>query len=312
MCRMTRWQHHYTQAAIGNGGPTSWCAMTAGCEDCGAGTRWKPCCHGPSRRTRTLPPPLTAQQTQSLAHQRRCCHVPCPSLTVRRLQSHQKGKAARPPLAHGSRLHPLRTSSGVSEYWPLRGAVVVPMYLLLASSGLLPAYASSVQASARKALRWSSTAALPFHEQFLLRRQRSSPRPAAPRCGRWTVAPLPKAPSPPSAAVAPAAPGPPPSPPADTQRGSVCAAQAVVFCRICGAKHGLWSFLGVPGPSSNRGTPAAAALDRRHKSVAAAVPPSAKLGTTAGQGAATEQTEGLVMRVGLYEQNRSISAALPR
>ena len=26
------------------------------------------------------------------------------------------------------------------------------------------------------------------------------------------------------------------------------AGQAVIFCRMCGAKHGLWSFLGAGGP----------------------------------------------------------------
>lgn len=82
----------------------------------------------------------------------------------------------------------------------------------------------------------------------------------------------------------------------------------MVFCRICGAKHGLWSFLGVAGPSSSRGTPVAAALDRRHKSAAAAVSRSARFGTTAGQGAATEQPEGLATRVRLFEQSRTSSA----
>ena len=106
----------------------------------------------------------------------------------------------------------------------------------------------------------------------------------------------------PAAITSPAAPV--PSAASEPQQGQkaageqsrVPAAQAVVFCRVCGAKHGLWSFLGGAAPTSSRGTPSAAALASRRKTAAAAAAApafrAAGSGTAGDGGAAGRQSEG--------------------
>lgn len=92
---------------------------------------------------------------------------------------------------------------------------------------------------------------------------------------RWNAAPIPGA-----AACAPGAaaatPGLQQGSPTGGVGGPAPAAQAVVFCRICGAKHGLWSFLGEAAPSSSRVSPTAAALAARRASGGGAMTPGVR------------------------------------
>lgn len=69
---------------------------------------------------------------------------------------------------------------------------------------------------------------------------------------RWSVVPIPGAARPLEALQA-ASPEEPRTPlRSSEQRHRRCGSHAVLFCRVCGAKHGLWAFLGGAPAMSTR------------------------------------------------------------
>ena len=69
---------------------------------------------------------------------------------------------------------------------------------------------------------------------------------------RWNVVPIPGSRPAPILLAGADSPRLPSSPSPRQHPHRIAAGQAVLFCRVCGAKHGLWAFLGGAAPSATR------------------------------------------------------------